>query len=185
MNTDFSHKLTELRKEKGLSQKQAAQELGLSQALLSHYEKGIRECGLDFVVRAADYYGVSADYMLGRSSVRNTASSENQAEAFSNVSVFSELNDSLNILCVILKKINSKNLTEKACSFLMRSVRMLLKGIVKTEDEAEIFRLQSEALSDYYGLCSDEDAAEKAAAAVMSLDEDSKGVLRPVMTGER
>ena len=46
-------------------------DLGVSQALLSHYEKGIRECGLDFVVRVADYYNVSCDYLLGRSAERN------------------------------------------------------------------------------------------------------------------
>ena len=56
MNKDFSRNLTFLRKEKKLTQKQAAQELGISQALLSHYEKGIRECGLDFLIKAADYY---------------------------------------------------------------------------------------------------------------------------------
>ena len=59
--------LTLLRKEKHLSQKEAAAALGVSQALLSHYEKGIRECGLDFLIRTADYYGVSTDYLLGRS----------------------------------------------------------------------------------------------------------------------
>ena len=46
---------------------------GISQALLSHYEKGIRECGLDFVIRCADYYHVSCDYLLGRSPDRNGA----------------------------------------------------------------------------------------------------------------
>ena len=56
---EFSRIITLLRKERGITQKQAAQDLGVSQALLSHYEKGIRECGLDFVVRVADYYGVS------------------------------------------------------------------------------------------------------------------------------
>jgi len=61
----FSSRLTEQRKQKGVSQKQASKDLGISQALLSHYERGIRECGLDFVVRAADYYGVSCDYLLG------------------------------------------------------------------------------------------------------------------------
>ena len=70
MNRDFSRSITFLRKEKKLSQKQAAQELGVSQALLSHYEKGVRECGLDFVVRAADYYNVSCDYLLGRTAER-------------------------------------------------------------------------------------------------------------------
>lgn len=42
MNAEFPRLITLLRKEKGISQKQAAAELGISQALLSHYE---RECG--------------------------------------------------------------------------------------------------------------------------------------------
>lgn len=57
--------MTQMRKEKGISQKDAAAGLGISQALLSHYEKGVRECGLDFIVRAAAYYGVTTDYVLG------------------------------------------------------------------------------------------------------------------------
>ena len=71
MAAEFSRLLTLLRKEKGISQKSAAQQLGVSQALLSHYENGIRECGLDFLVRAADFYGVSCDYILGRTPDRN------------------------------------------------------------------------------------------------------------------
>ncbi|MBR5979503.1 MAG: helix-turn-helix transcriptional regulator [Oscillospiraceae bacterium] len=70
-NTSFSRILTLLRKERGLTQKEAAANLGISQALLSHYEKGIRECGLDFVVKASEYYGVSCDYLLGRSPDRS------------------------------------------------------------------------------------------------------------------
>ena len=48
---EFNRIIKLLRKERGITQKQAAEDLGVSQALLSHYEKGIRECGLDFVVR--------------------------------------------------------------------------------------------------------------------------------------
>lgn len=70
MNKDFSRTITFLRKERKLSQKQAAEELEISQSLLSHYEKGIRECGLDFIIKAADYYNVSCDYLLGRTSDR-------------------------------------------------------------------------------------------------------------------
>ena len=66
----YSERLVELRTEKGLSQKAAALDLGVSQALLSHYEKGIREFNLDFLCRAADYYGVTADYLLGRTQSR-------------------------------------------------------------------------------------------------------------------
>ena len=67
MNSDFPRIITLLRKERGISQKNAAADLGISQALLSHYEKGIRECGLEFLVKTADYYNVSCDYLLGRS----------------------------------------------------------------------------------------------------------------------
>lgn len=71
MAIEFNRIITLLRKERGITQKQAAQELGISQAQLSHYEKGIRECGLAFVVQVADYYGVSCDYLLGRSAERS------------------------------------------------------------------------------------------------------------------
>lgn len=67
MEKSFPVILSELRKEKGISQKDAAAKLGISQALLSHYEKGIRECGQSFLVKAADFYGVTCDYLLGRS----------------------------------------------------------------------------------------------------------------------
>ncbi len=63
----FASRLTELRKNKNISQKQAAKDLGISQALLSHYENGVRECGLNFAVRAANYYNVTCDYLLGNS----------------------------------------------------------------------------------------------------------------------
>lgn len=66
MNGAFSETLSKLRQARGVSQKVAAAQLGVSQALLSHYENGIREPGLEFVCRACDYYGVSSDLLLGR-----------------------------------------------------------------------------------------------------------------------
>ncbi|MBQ2677246.1 MAG: helix-turn-helix transcriptional regulator [Clostridia bacterium] len=65
MENNFAKTMVQLRKQNGLSQKQAAEHLGISQALLSHYEKGIRECGLDFLIKAAGFYSVSTDYLLG------------------------------------------------------------------------------------------------------------------------
>lgn len=70
MSTSISQRLVKLRKEKELSQKEAAEALGVSQALLSHYEKGIRECGLDFLCKASVFYDVSSDYLLGLSETR-------------------------------------------------------------------------------------------------------------------
>ena len=42
MREDFSRTLALLRQERGISQRKAAAELGVSQALLSHYENGVR-----------------------------------------------------------------------------------------------------------------------------------------------
>ena len=71
MATDFSRTLSLLRQEAGISQRKAAAALGISQALLSHYENGIREPGLAFVTRVCDFYHVSADYLLGRTASRD------------------------------------------------------------------------------------------------------------------
>ena len=67
MDRSFHETLSALRRGRGLCQRQAAADLGISQALLSHYETGAREPGLNFVCRACDYYEVTADYLLCRS----------------------------------------------------------------------------------------------------------------------
>jgi len=73
MDSTFSKTMSALRKQRGLSQRRAAADLKISQALLSHYETGAREPGLDFVCRACAYYGVSADYLLGLSARQSSA----------------------------------------------------------------------------------------------------------------
>lgn len=136
MNADFPRILTLLRKEKGISQKQAAAELNISQALLSHYEKGIRECGLEFVVKTADFYGVSCDYLLGRSPERTGTqlSFEDIPESDMQVkgnglkgSILPVLNKKLmsNALYIVfdmLSKINDKELTNEISTFLNLSI---------------------------------------------------------------
>jgi transcriptional regulator with XRE-family HTH domain len=76
MARTFSEIMSGLRRERGLSQRTVAADLHISQALLSHYENGAREPGLPFVCRACDYYGVTADYLLGRTEERSGASRE-------------------------------------------------------------------------------------------------------------
>ncbi len=150
MNSEFPRILTLLRKERGISQKKAASELSISQALLSHYEKGIRECGLDFVVKAADYYNVSCDFLLGRSPERTgkTLSVEDipEADAVTNNklqgSILPTLNkklifNSLNILFDFLQKINCKELTTKVSDFLMISVYRMFRTVFSLNSKNE------------------------------------------------
>lgn len=69
VNGTFHQRLSQLRKKQRVSQRKVASDLYISQALLSHYENGIREPGLDFVNRVCEYYDVTADFLLGRSSI--------------------------------------------------------------------------------------------------------------------
>jgi len=71
----FAVNMGKLRRERGLSQRQAAAELGVSQALLSHYETDAREPKLDFLVKVCDYYSVTTDFILGRTKERGDGAS--------------------------------------------------------------------------------------------------------------
>ena len=82
MYRTFPETLSALRRQKNISQRQAAADLNISQALLSHYENGVREPGLGFVCRVCDYYGVSADYLLCRCDEENSRLSPDAAKDF-------------------------------------------------------------------------------------------------------
>lgn len=143
---EFNRIIKLLRKERGITQKQAAEDLGVSQALLSHYEKGIRECGLDFVVRVADYYNVSCDYLLGRSAERNgmmlTADDlPNPDKMKDNVyhgSVLPTMNkklisNSLNVLYAKVGQCHSKALTTEVSAYLMMAVSKMFRLLYSAE----------------------------------------------------
>ena len=144
MVSDFPRTLCLLRQERKISQRKAAGELGVSQALLSHYEKGIRECGLDFLVRAADFYNVSTDYLLGRSADPEglTIAAEDIPEpdaagkenSMSTAGVLPVLNkkliaNSLNILFDLMAKSGSRDLTKYVSGYLMGAIYRMLRII--------------------------------------------------------
>ena len=58
--------LRELREDKDLTQKDIANLLKTTQQVYSRYEKGINQIPLHHLVTLADFYGVSTDYILGR-----------------------------------------------------------------------------------------------------------------------
>ena len=130
VNDAFPRIITLLRKERGLSQKKAAEELQVSQALLSHYEKGIRECGLEFVVKIANFYNVSCDYLLGRSPNRSGATitiddlpEDTESKGKHKTGIIATLNkklimNSIHVIYGILQEYNNHALTEEVSSFL-------------------------------------------------------------------
>ena len=156
MPSEFDRVITLLRKERGITQKQAAQDLGISQAQLSHYEKGIRECGLEFVVQVADYYGVSCDYLLGRSAERNgqTIRVEDLPDAPATgdgvyrgsvlPTMYKKLiENSLDILFDRLSRWHDKKLVTAVSTFLMLSVYKMFRLLYQAapHNVASMFRL--------------------------------------------
>ena len=203
MNADFPRILTLLRKEKGISQKTAASNLGISQALLSHYEKGIRECGLDFLVRTANYYGVSCDYLLGRSPDRNGTTltvediPEPDAVGKENVmhgSILPVLNkkliaNSMNILFDLLQKSKNKALIQEVSSFLMLAVYRVFRIVYSTNPKNQngLFTVPKQVASHYAAAAmavSEANAAAVASGDALEGQEPLKEVESLAITSE-
>ncbi len=137
MNPDFPRIISLLRKEHNISQKQAAADLGVSQALLSHYEKGIRECGLDFLVRAADYYNVSCDYLLGRTpepSGRVLSFIGNENDLSSEKPIIGKAAE---VLLDCAEKTESRTLKEAVNSYLLLSVYKMFRIVFSSNPQNE------------------------------------------------
>ena len=160
----FSRIITLLRKEKGITQKQAAADLGISQALLSHYEKGLRECGLDFLIKLCDYYNVSSDYILGRSPDRSGAvltvddleGAETIKDSHYSGSVLPAMNkrlisSSLNVVYDMLAKAGNKELTTKVSDYLMLSVYRVFRKLYRSEkkNSLSMFNVQPQMFESY------------------------------------
>ena len=60
-------RIRDLREDNDLTQKQICTYLMCDQSLYSKYERGEREIPLNLVIKLADYYNVSIDYLVGRS----------------------------------------------------------------------------------------------------------------------
>lgn len=67
----LSERLHSLRKERMLTQTDAAKAVGISMKSYCRYEAGEREPTASVLVRIADFYNVTTDYLLGRSDEKN------------------------------------------------------------------------------------------------------------------
>ena len=67
----YFKRLKDLRIDSDLTQKELADKLGISQQTLSDYEKGKYDLPNDLLIKYADYFNVSVDYILGRTNNRS------------------------------------------------------------------------------------------------------------------
>ena len=66
----FAERLQALRKEKGMTQREMADLMQMQLRSYQHYEGGDRRPDYEGLIALADYFGVSTDYLLGRSDQR-------------------------------------------------------------------------------------------------------------------
>ncbi|MCL2673979.1 MAG: helix-turn-helix domain-containing protein [Defluviitaleaceae bacterium] len=64
---DFFSRIVEIRQSKKMLQKDVAEAIGISIRQYQRYEKAEQQPTLPIIIKLADYFGVSADYLLGRS----------------------------------------------------------------------------------------------------------------------
>lgn len=78
--TNMENRLIALRKEKGLTQAQLAEEINICRQSISDWERGVTKPTQDNLLLLSELYGVSVDYLLGKD-VPPTPSPEHQAPA--------------------------------------------------------------------------------------------------------
>ncbi|HDR4901578.1 helix-turn-helix transcriptional regulator [Bacillus thuringiensis] len=62
----FGNIIRDLRKQKGITQKELAHSLQLSESTIGMYERNERQPDYNTLIRIADYFNVSTDFLLGR-----------------------------------------------------------------------------------------------------------------------
>jgi transcriptional regulator with XRE-family HTH domain len=106
----FGDILKELRIDSGLTQDEFAEKFNISGTAISKYETGEREPNFDLLIKLADYFNVSVDYLLGRTRI---SSQYNTLHILSNHSP--ETHKKLNY---IFSKFKSRNYIELVYSLL-------------------------------------------------------------------
>ncbi len=85
---DFGIKIRELRKKKGLTQQQLAECVGVTKAMVSAYETGMRYPSYDILIKFTRIFRVTSDYLLGINSRKFfdvDGLTDSQAEAVANI----------------------------------------------------------------------------------------------------
>ena len=92
-------RISELRKEKNVSQKELASYLNVSQAQISKYESGVNEPDIGTLIRIADFFKISIDELLGHNSMETFFSGNDLVKLIEDLS----LSDRLLVQNIILK----------------------------------------------------------------------------------
>ena len=80
VEADMYRRIRDLREDRDLQQKDIAEYLRCTQVCYSHYELGKRDISSDVLIKLADFYGTSTDYILGRTDEKKPYSRTKQKD---------------------------------------------------------------------------------------------------------
>lgn len=124
MKLNFGEKLSELRKDKGLSVIELSKEIGFSKSVIYFWENGQREPTANAILVLSKFFNVSADYLLGleddfgskteKNAIKKIPSEDFTTEEIEMIKGIRELNfTDQNALKVVINSFLSKNSTAK------------------------------------------------------------------------
>ena len=120
--SEFCNILKQLREEKGITQKEIAKILGISQAAYSLYEKGQREPKYEMLEKIADIFDIRPSFLMGW----------DDCNIKINQSIKAEIKKPLEI-----KKLSETNLTQKEVEKLVSNISALIYKRVQLENNIE------------------------------------------------
>ena len=109
MLNKFCKRLKQLRKEKGLKIKDLEKKFGKTSSTFSKYEKGTQNMSIELLCKFADFYGVSVDYLLGRTEIKNYEEIEKR---------YGEIIDLIN-------KMEKKNFDKKTLELIQEHLKLI------------------------------------------------------------
>ncbi|MFQ7268737.1 MAG: helix-turn-helix domain-containing protein [Clostridium sp.] len=67
----YTRRIRDIREDNDLTQQQIAEILGTSQTMYARYERGANELPIRHLIKLAEYYRLSTDYLLGLTNEKN------------------------------------------------------------------------------------------------------------------
>ena len=107
----FHNRLRELREEKGESQKAIASYLQITERSLQYYESGDREPSIKNIEKLATYFGVTTDYILGRTNDPD-GSFADHLRSLANNAIYEPISDFITLIVEEAKKATKNGKTE-------------------------------------------------------------------------
>lgn len=118
----LGERISKLRKEKGMTQEELAKALNITRSALSLYEIGKRDPDTETLKKIAEYFGVSIDYILGRTDLPNAHIPDDYTQKY---------------------KVTKRDLKQYE-DFIQRAGAFFMDDQVAEEDKEKLFRDISE-----------------------------------------